>query len=221
MQLLSPLSTLASRLVAHGRGWLLVLIGASALALSPSGKAAVPAATDEYDIKVVFLLNFARFVEWPDAAEPGRPLVIGVVGKDPFGDRLDKVVRGENVAGRPLVVKRFQRIDEVANCDLLFISRSEKPNLGKIMERLEGHAVFTVSDIPEFAENGGMIGLVRDEDKIRLHINVGASKKAANFIISAKLLRLAQIVNTQSQFRPLNRSELYAFELPFLLFGGV
>ncbi len=168
--------------------------------------------TDEYDIEAVFLLNFARFVEWPAPVQSDKPLVIGVIGKDPFGDRLDKVVRGENVNGRALVVKRIQRVSEAADCDLLFISKSEKAELGKILEQIKGRPVFTVSDIPEFAETGGMIGLVRDEDKIRLHINVGASKKAANFTISAKLLRLAQIVNTQSQLDRPGRSDLFAVD---------
>jgi hypothetical protein len=221
MSLLSHISLLAHRAAAASRVLLLHLACASAFALVPGATAATPAVSDEYDIKAVFLLKFAHFVAWPAPASPEQPLVIGVLGKDPFGGRLDQAVRNEKVEGRSLVVKRIQQLDDVGNCDLLFISKSEKLNLGKILDRLRGHAVFTVSDIPEFAEMGGMIGLVTDTDKIRLHINVGASKKAANFTISANLLRVAQIVNTpSSQFGPPGRLQQFAAEIRFLFRGG-
>jgi hypothetical protein len=45
------------------------------------------AAAPEYQVKAVFLFNFAQFVHWPPQAFPDAqaPLVIGVVGESPFG----------------------------------------------------------------------------------------------------------------------------------------
>src|SRR4051812_28059903 len=64
---------------------------------------AQPAAR-ESQIKAVFLYNFVRFVDWPPSAFPDAqsPLVIGVLGEDPFGTALDDAIRGESVNGRPL-----------------------------------------------------------------------------------------------------------------------
>lgn len=152
----------------------------------------------EYDIKAVFLLNFTRFIEWPAAGEaaPGQPLVIGVIGDDPFGGRLDEAVRSEKVNNRALTVKRIVHLDQARQCVAVFIARSEKQRLGEILNHLQGEPVLTVSDIPEFAEAGGMVGLVSDQGRIRLHINVEVAK-AARLAISSKLLRPAQIVSTR------------------------
>ena len=74
------------------------------------------AAPSEYQVKAVFVFNFSQFVEWPQETfdAQGKPFVIGVLGTDPFGQRLDEAVKGETVNERPLVVRRFHRIDEVA-----------------------------------------------------------------------------------------------------------
>jgi hypothetical protein len=168
-----------------------------------AGAAAAPASPrrsveTEYDVKAVFLLNFTRFIEWPaqGPAENDKPFVIGILGVDPFGHRLDEAVRGETVNGRPFVVKRLREIEDASGCDAVFVSRSEAEHVRDIVKQLDGQAVLTVSDIPDFAENGGIVGLVRDHNKIRLHINVEASK-AANLTISSKLLRPALIVSTR------------------------
>jgi hypothetical protein len=172
------------------------LVFAAAFALVPVTQAAQQ--LTEYDIKAVFLLNFTRFIEWPAAGEaaPGQPLVIGVMGDDPFGRRLDEAVRGEKVNNRLLTVKRINNLQQARECAAVFIARSEKHRVAEILRGLRGAPVLTVSDIPEFAEAGGMVGLVSDQGKIRLHINVEVAK-AAQLAISSKLLRPAQIVSTR------------------------
>jgi hypothetical protein len=159
---------------------------------------ASPSTPTEYDIKAVFMLNFTRFIEWPviDGLPANQPLVIGVIGEDPFGHRLDEVIRGEKVNNRSVVVKRLAQLDGGIGCTAVFISRSEKPRLAPILQRLKGWPVLTVSDIPEFAQQGGMVELVSEKGKIRLHINVDEAK-AAHLAISSKLLRPAQIVSTR------------------------
>jgi hypothetical protein len=146
-------------------------------------------------VEAVFLFNFSQFVEWPPQSfrEAGSPLVIGVLGSDPFGTTLDQVVQGESVNGRVLAVQRFRRIEEVTDCQILFISRSEQDRLPQILQHLKGRSILTVSDMEEFAVHGGMIRFVIVENKIRLRINVGAVR-AAGLTISSKLLRPAQIV---------------------------
>src|SRR6267378_5783928 len=86
-----------------------------ALLLIASGLLGAAAPVSEYQLKAVFLFNFAQFVEWPPAALPleNAPLVIGVLGKDPFGAHLDDVVRGETVNRHPLAVARYHNVTEV------------------------------------------------------------------------------------------------------------
>ena len=149
----------------------------------------------EYQVKAVFLFNFAQFVDWPPEAFPQAqtPLVIGILGNDPFGAYLDETVRGEKVNNRPLVVHRYRRIEEIKTCHVLFISESEVNRLEQILSRLQGRNILTVSDAYGFALEGGIIQFVTEKNKIRLRINLGAAK-AVGLTISSKLLRPAEIV---------------------------
>jgi len=152
----------------------------------------------EYQIKAVFLYNFAQFVDWPPKAfsETQGPLVIGILGDDPFGSFLDETVQGERARGRALVVRRYRRAEEIDVCHVLFISQSESGHLNEIMGRLKGRSILTVGDMEAFSRRAGMIRFVTENKKIRLHINVEAAR-AADLAISSKLLRPAEIVTTE------------------------
>jgi YfiR/HmsC-like len=155
------------------------------------------AAPREYQLKAVFLFNFAQFVEWPPQAfaDAQTPLVIGVLGRDPFGAYLDEAVRGETVNNRSLVVRRYGRVEDIDTCHILFISRSEGDRLEKILARLRGRNILTVGDAEGFGLHSVMIRLVTVENKIRLRINLEVAQ-AANLRISSKLLRSAEIVTS-------------------------
>jgi len=149
----------------------------------------------EYRVKAVFLFNFAQFVAWPTNVFPESqaPLTIGVLGDDPFDSFLDETVQGENVNGHPLVVQRYRKIEDAKNCQILFISRSENDQMGRILADLKGKHILTVGDMEGFAKNGGIVRFVTAQNKIHFRINLAAAK-SANLTISSKLLRLAEIV---------------------------
>ncbi|HEY0945273.1 MAG TPA: YfiR family protein [Opitutaceae bacterium] len=151
----------------------------------------------EYQVKAVFLFNFAQFVEWPPRAFGGdqEALVIGVLGHDPFGAYLDEAVRGETVHGRPLRIERFRRAEDIRTCHVLYVSRSEAARLPQILSALRGREILAVSDVEGFAGRGGAIQFVTERNKVRLRINVDAARAAA-LTISSKLLRPAEIVST-------------------------
>jgi hypothetical protein len=146
----------------------------------------------EYQIKAAFLFNFAKFVEWPPAAfaEATSPMVIGVLGENPFGDDLEQTIRGKTINNRPLVIKEFRSPAEATNCHVLFISTSEKQRLPEILKSLHGASVLTVGETDRFTETGGMINFVAEGNKIRFQINEVAAK-SAGLKISSKLLSLA------------------------------
>lgn len=173
------------------------LIAAGALLASSFAAPAGPAISREYQIKAVFLFNFAQFVEWPPAAlaEPGAPLVVGVLGEDPFGSYLDDTVRGETVAGRPLLVRRYRRVEDVTACHILFIAASESGRCDTILAALRHRPILTVSDLAGFAGRGGMIELFTDKSKVRLRIDLTPAR-AASLAISSKLLRPADVITS-------------------------
>ncbi len=148
----------------------------------------------EYDVKAAFLYNFITFTEWPadSFGAADSPYVIGVMGEDPFGPGLDQIVNGERVKSRPLVVRRFKRLEDMHRVHILFLSASEAYHLPEILRWVKDQHVLTVSDIPGFAEAGGGIEFVSDT-RIKLVVNPTALRDA-NLAVSSKLLRLAQLV---------------------------
>jgi hypothetical protein len=150
----------------------------------------------EYQIKAAFLFNFTQFVEWPANAfpEPETPLIIGILGEDPFGNYLEETVTGEKVNGHPLVIQHYKNIGEVKTCHILFINRAETNKPEQAVINLKGKFILTVSDGNNFIKQGGMISFITRDNKIQIQINPEAAKEA-NLIISSKLLRLAETFN--------------------------
>jgi len=149
----------------------------------------------EYEVKAVFLLNFAQFVEWPDGTFPSAdtPICIGILGDDPFGAVLDRAIQGERVKDRPLAAKRFRHLEDVKDCHLLFISRSERARLPQILAKIGRTSILTVGETDRFAHQGGIINFRLQGNTIRFEINVDAARRS-NLKISYKLLRLATII---------------------------
>jgi hypothetical protein len=160
-----------------------------------TAQAAIPA---EYQVKAAFLYRFSQFTQWPPEAFPSTasPLIIGILGEDPFRDFLDGIVRGEQVQNRPFVIQRYRRLAEMKTCHVLFISRSESARLDQILTGLRDRSILTVGEAEGFTMRGGMIEFVNYEGRIRLRINPAAAK-TAGLSISSKLLRPAEIVETK------------------------
>lgn len=151
----------------------------------------------EYEIRAVFLFNFTQFVEWPSVAFPktNSPLIIGVLGQDPFGHLLEETVLGEVINGHPLVVQRFNKVEEISTCHILYVNL-KSDELKNVFEHLKNRNVLTVGDNNTFARQGGMIRFFTEEKKTRIRINLESAKEA-DLIISSKLLRLADIVDSK------------------------
>ena len=182
------------------RRTLLPLIALAMLVAAPPSLLSQPLAAPEYQLKAAFLFNFMQFVQWPAAAFDGgaSPMVIVVLGADPFGEHLDELVRGETIRGRPIVVQRHARIEDVGQCQLLYVNESDQRKLKAVLAKLARQPVLTVSDAPEFTRQGGMINFVTQDNRVRLLINVDAAT-AAQLTLSSKLLRPAQIVTAGGQ----------------------
>lgn len=152
--------------------------------------------TDEYRVKAAFLYNFAKFVEWPTQAfkGPSDPIVIGVLGKDPFGDALVAAAAGKTLGGRGFLVREVTDPQQAAQCHILFVSSSERKRLGSLIAQIAGLAILTVGESDNFTAEGGVVNFKIESGTVRFQINVEAARKQ-QLHISAKLLSLAEIVS--------------------------
>jgi YfiR/HmsC-like len=180
------------------RGLLTLTAVAVVVGARPVEGQAVRASASE--VQAVFLFHFAQFVDWPPEAfaDPQAPVVIGILGKDPFGTFLNQTVQGEAVRGRPFRIDRYRRVDEIKDCHILFISRSEAKRLDEILAVLKDRPILTVTNGDELDRHGGIIRFILEESKIRLSIDLEAAQ-AARLTFSSKLLRSAEIVSPSSR----------------------
>jgi hypothetical protein len=179
------------------RGGLVCLAFAASLPRARAADTPTPSAelSLEYRAKAGVLSKLPQFVEWPSRVFPDAqaPIVIGILGDDPFGSYLDNVVADEKIDGRALVVRRARRLEDLADCHILFISRSATPQLGEIFSRLRDRSVLTVGEDESFERAGGMVRLTIENNKVHLRINRAAAE-ARELALSSKLLRVATLV---------------------------
>jgi hypothetical protein len=144
----------------------------------------------ESQVKAAYLFNFGRFVRWPVPADSVDSLQICVLGKNSFGTVLDATVKGEAISGKPVTTRNIPSMREADGCHILFVSMSEEARLSTVLAGAKRLPALTVSDIPRFAERGGMIGLVNQADRIRFEVNV-APIEDSGLTVSSELLKVA------------------------------
>jgi hypothetical protein len=191
-----PVALSARTSLRHGAAVVLVLF----FFLNPCNLRAQQTKAAEYAVKATYLYNFSRFIQWPAdaAAVKGESFPICVFGEDPFGAVLDTIVSGETIKGKPVVAKRVTKLQDAAECRVLYISASEDARLKEILAGLEKTGLLTVSDIPQFSQRGGIIQFVIVANKVRFEVNL-SSAQDAGLTLSSDLQKVAVAVRKSPQ----------------------
>lgn len=146
----------------------------------------------EYKIKAGYLYNFTKFITWPEDKSPSFNLCI--LGEDPFGDLLAPIEQ-RTAFNKPIRLFRFENTPALRTmsksiiCHILFVSSSITPPPSP----QETKNILIVGDSPNFAANGGMIGFVAENSRIRLQINWPIFKQS-DLKVSAKLLEVSEVI---------------------------
>ena len=102
----------------------------------------------EYEIKAAYLYNFIKYVDWPTSKDT---ITIGVLGNNPFGAALIPL-NGKVVKGRRVVIKELGSVRDTQNCQMIFVSSSERQRLPEIFENSKSAHVLTVGETQGFAK---------------------------------------------------------------------
>ncbi len=169
---------------------------AAVLFFSAPGSLASEDALQESEAKCALIFNFAKFTTWPKRAfpTPQSPLIIGVIGTDPFGKVLDKFA-GKTVKGRPVAVRYFATPEDFDTAHILFCNAGSSRSIAELSKRLalEQNHVLTVGDRRHFARHGGIIGIRYQNNRLTLEINTQTAKRSG-IHLSGNLVRLAKTV---------------------------
>ena len=153
---------------------------------------------EEYQVKAAFLYHFAEFVEWPAEAfkTPGDPMLVCVLGRNPFGSALEEVIRGKSIDGRAFAIRLVAGAEDASTCQILFVASSASKHFRSMRGILKPRGILTVGEVQGFAADGGVINFKLDDGRVRFEINLDAAQHQ-QLHISSKLLGLAQIVKTE------------------------
>lgn len=149
----------------------------------------------EYEVKAAHLPKFAGYIQWPAAGSPGSNLIIGVVGRDPSGGKLEQTLSGVTVGGRQIELRRVSSSDAAAlrACNVLFVSASEESRLEDILHKVEGRPVLTIGESANFAASGGMLQFIIIDGQVRFVANPRAAAQSG-LQMNSNLLRVARRV---------------------------
>ena len=145
----------------------------------------------EYKIKAGYLYYFGHYTKWPPKKQ--REFVIGVIGeKNPFGKHLDNIQRNKKIKDLPIKIIHVKRIQDIKNCQLLFVNEDMRPLMKKIEKICKELSILTLSDYKEFSNDGGCITFFSNEqDQIRFSINRDVVDKY-KLVIDSQLLDMAE-----------------------------
>ena len=173
-----------------------LLLACSCLAAAARAQTTAASGPTEYEVKAAYLFNFGRFVQWP-ASKAGGVFELCVLGPDPFGMALDRVVTGALVSGRTVRARRIASPDDASPCHIVFVS-AQHERLDEALAVVGKAQVLTVGDSPQFLARGGMIQFVLEGSRVRFQVNL-ARAQSAGLVLSSELLRVATRVQREAR----------------------
>lgn len=153
-------------------------------------------------IKTAYVLNFVKFTEWPAGVATTGVVTLCAVGNNVLDGTL-ATLDGRKAGGRELRVvhyspetlfaERVNASSSLGNCQVVFFGTSERHRYKPLLDSLADFSVLTISDIDDFAESGGGIGLGYRENKIIFEVNLAAVQRS-KLHLPGQLLNLASYI---------------------------
>lgn len=171
-----------------------LMLGSALLGASLPVQAQI-SSTEEYKLKLAFLYNFAKFVEWSPEVfpSPKAPLNICIVGRDPFDSELEQQVGERAINGHPCMTRRLRSSDDLSACQIIFVPAASDSSLPAVLRQAGASGAIIVGETAGFASRGGMVNFVLEGTRLRFEVNLEASQRNPSRI-SSRVLTLAKIV---------------------------
>lgn len=158
-----------------------------------------PDRTQEYRLKAAFIYNFIKYTSWPEQvfADESSPIVVSIVGPDPFGKILDSTMKDKKIDGRAIVIERLAKLPETLRSHVAFTTGGVELRK-KLFLMAKDEPVLVIGDQPGDAKAGSQVGFYLEKNKVRFEVNI-TRVKAVKLAISSELLKLARIIRTEEE----------------------
>jgi hypothetical protein len=147
----------------------------------------------EYLLKAAFLYRFIDYVDWGN--NEAQNFNIAVLGESDIMNPLNEISKEKKVRGKSIYVTKYQNVDDIGSCQVLFISRNYNGDIGSVISKIDNKPILIVTEQKNACEEGAHINFLISEDKLKFEINIKAASKA-NLKISSELLQHAVIINS-------------------------
>lgn len=159
-------------------------LGSPAWAEAVEGKQASAEST-----KAGFVYNFIKYTAWPAGGEPQGDVRVCTLRANALQGQLSRL-QGLKVGELSVTVVRPSGPEEWGRCQVLYVSSADADRVETVLRFLARKPVLTISDLPDFAQQGGMIELREVDQRIRFEVNLGAAQRAG-LALSSPMLKLA------------------------------
>jgi hypothetical protein len=170
-------------------------LAALALAAIVTAPRAQEPVYDANEVKAAFLYHFGTYVQWPTVAASTDPITIAVLGDAAVAAQLARFLPGRRIEGRPVEARTIERIEELADEELLFIGSAHNANLAEITATIAMRPVLVVSDSTDGLEQGAMVNFQLVDGRLRFEISLPRAEEAG-LMLSSRLLSAALRVET-------------------------
>ncbi len=144
---------------------------------------------DEYTIKALFVYNFTKYIDWPEENIKNK-FVIGIYGESKIKDKLSDIIKDKKFYNRAIEIKEIKSMDDISNCQILFISKYAGDKVQAIINRFSQSEILIITEDKLMAQKGSGINIIEKDQRIKFEIYDSALKKS-KLKIASQLYELA------------------------------
>lgn len=181
--------------------WVALVATLLLLTLPPYAKGQGSTKLDARQVEVAFLSNFARYITWPANTfeDDHSPWQVCILGNDPFGNILEKTLTGRIEQGREFSISRISGILQSQQCQIMYIGYKLSVSRRAALAKLQNLPVLTVSNAPDFLQEGGIIQFEVGE-YVKFSVNLDQAR-AASLAIQTKVLEVSNDIIVDGKIR--------------------
>jgi hypothetical protein len=121
-------------------------------------------------MKAIFIMNFTKLVEWPQAYRQGN-FVVGVIGESPLYLELSKMAKTKKVANQKLEIKKFGTTKDISKCHILYVSKGKSENILSVVKKVKSNSTLIVTEQQGLVDKGAGINFIVKNNRQKFELN--------------------------------------------------
>ncbi len=148
----------------------------------------------DYKSYTLFIYNFMKYVEWPEAQNKGD-FILAVIGDSPINKELQALASAKKIKGRTIIIRKCNTIEDTYGCHLIFVPNSKSSMVKALKDQTKDKPVLIVGEREGLAKKGASLSFATEEgDELKFDINK-KEIEMHQLKISSQLVSLGTLIN--------------------------